>query len=606
MKQNYTRRILDKLLIRNAQLPLHEDDLISRQRLNLFRIYSLTSFLISLTITYQVISIFHWSDFIGIALILLTLIIAVNYFLLDRHLNYKVAYRIAILSTILTLHVVTYYSGGIRNSGMIYLGSFILVTFMLLGNREGKIISVLSILNIIFFYIYTSTIGHDVRNIIDSDSTGDMLNLDYLITYCTGTLLIYSLSNNLESSKNIVIAKVTEAKDSLEKKNEELKKLSLVASSTDNSVLITDRFGFIEWVNEGFVRMKGFTFDEVIGRKSQDLFYGPLTAKETIQRIQDLTSRNQSFSGEIQKYHKNGHTIWVQVTITPVMEEDGRVSRFIHVESDITERKKAEEKMAEYYTYLEKANKELDKFAYVVSHDLKAPLRAISNLTAWIEEDIGDRFTEDASDHFKMLKGRVMRMEGLINGILDYSRADRVKSPNVNVNVKELIDEVVDTLVQDEHVHIQITDKLPVLFTERMKLQQVFSNLISNAIKHSDKDETIINIDCKEEESDFVFSIEDNGPGIDEQFHEKIFVIFQTLQARDTFESTGVGLAIVKKIVEESGGSIRVESEVGKFTRFVFHWPKQSSSSFRPFQFTLNQPAATQSSNSASVSTLAS
>lgn len=606
MKQNYTRRILDKLLIRNAQLPLHEDDLISRQRLNLFRTYSLTSFLISLTITYQVISIFHWSDFIGIALILLTLIIAVNYFLLDRHLNYKVAYRIAILSTILTLHVVTYYSGGIRNSGMIYLGSFILVTFMLLGNREGKIISVLSILNIIFFYIYTSTIGHDVRNIIDSDSTGDMLNLDYLITYCTGTLLIYSLSNNLESSKNIVIAKVTEAKDSLEKKNEELKKLSLVASSTDNSVLITDRFGFIEWVNEGFVRMKGFTFDEVIGRKSQDLFYGPLTAKETIQRIQDLTSRNQSFSGEIQKYHKNGHTIWVQVTITPVMEEDGRVSRFIHVESDITERKKAEEKMAEYYTYLEKANKELDKFAYVVSHDLKAPLRAISNLTAWIEEDIGDRFTEDASDHFKMLKGRVMRMEGLINGILDYSRADRVKSPNVNVNVKELIDEVVDTLVQDEHVHIQITDKLPVLFTERMKLQQVFSNLISNAIKHSDKDETIINIDCKEEESDFVFSIEDNGPGIDEQFHEKIFVIFQTLQARDSFESTGVGLAIVKKIVEESGGSIRVESEVGKFTRFVFHWPKQSSSSFRPFQFTLNQPAATQSSNSASVSTLAS
>lgn len=606
MKQNYTRRILDKLLIRNAQLPLHEDDLISRQRLNLFRIYSLTSFLISLTITYQVISIFHWSDFIGIALILLTLIIAVNYFLLDRHLNYKVAYRIAILSTILTLHVVTYYSGGIRNSGMIYLGSFILVTFMLLGNREGKIISVLSILNIIFFYIYTSTIGHDVRNIIDSDSTGDMLNLDYLITYCTGTLLIYSLSNNLESSKNIVIAKVTEAKDSLEKKNEELKKLSLVASSTDNSVLITDRFGFIEWVNEGFVRMKGFTFDEVIGRKSQDLFYGPLTAKETIQRIQDLTSRNQSFSGEIQKYHKNGHTIWVQVTITPVMEEDGRVSRFIHVESDITERKKAEEKMAEYYTYLEKANKELDKFAYVVSHDLKAPLRAISNLTAWIEEDIGDRFTEDASDHFKMLKGRVMRMEGLINGILDYSRADRVKSPNVNVNVKELIDEVVDTLVQDEHVHIQITDKLPVLFTERMKLQQVFSNLISNAIKHSDKDETIINIDCKEEESDFVFSIEDNGPGIDEQFHEKIFVIFQTLQARDTFESSGVGLAIVKKIVEESGGSIRVESEVGKFTRFVFHWPKQSSSSFRPFQFTLKQPAATQSSNSASVSTLAS
>ncbi len=605
MKQSFTKRILDFLLIRKAEHPLHEDDLISRQRLNLFRTYSLTAFLISLTITYQVISIFNWFDFIGLALILLTFIIGLNYFTLNQHLNYKLSYRIAIIASILTLHAVTYYSGGIRNSGMVYLGSFILVAFMLLGNREGKIISIISIINIIFFYIYSSTIGHDVRNIIDSDSTGDMLNMDYLITYCTGTLLIYSLSNNLESSKNIVIAKVTEAKETLEKNNEELKKLSLVASSTDNSVLITDQFGFIEWVNEGFVRMKGFSFEEVIGKKPQDLFYGPLTSKETIARIQELTSKRQSFSGEIQKYHKNGSTIWVQVTITPIVENDGRLSRFVHVESDISERKKAEVKMAEYYTYLEKANKELDKFAYVVSHDLKAPLRAISNLTAWIEEDIGDRFTEDASDHFKMLKGRVMRMEGLINGILDYSRADRVKSPNVNVNVKELLDEVVETLVQDENVKVDISPSLPVLFTERMKLQQVFSNLINNAIKHSDKELTLIRVSCVEEEDDFVFSVEDNGPGIDEQFFDKIFVIFQTLQARDTFESTGVGLAIVKKIVEESGGTIWLESEVGKFTRFIFRWPKQGNSAFKPFQFTLKQPATiAQSSSNSNVSSV--
>lgn len=589
MKQSSTRRILDYLLIRDAEIPLSEDDLISRQRLNLFRTYSLTAFLIALAITYQVISIFNWLDFIGIALTLLTMIIGVNYFLLNWHLNYRLAYGIAIVSTLLTLHVVTYYSGGIRNSGMMYLGGLILVTFMLLGNREGKIVSALSIINLIFFYFYSNTIGNDVRNILDSDATGEMLNLDYLITYCTATLLIYSLSNNLESSKNIVIAKVTEAKNALQKKNEELKKLSLVASNTDNSVVITDQFGFIEWVNEGFVRMKGYTFEEVLGKKPQDLFFGPLTNRETISKMNEQISRNQSFSGEIQKYHKNGSTVWVQVTITPILEDDGKLSRFIHVESDITERKKAEVKMGEYYTYLEKANKELDKFAYVVSHDLKAPLRAISNLTVWIEEDIGDRFTEDARDHFKMLKGRVIRMEGLINGILDYSRADRVKSPNVNVNVKDLVDEVLEMLVHDDKIRIQMPDKMPVLFTERMKLQQVFSNLISNAIKHSNKSDTEIRIGCKEEDAFYVFSVEDNGPGIDAQFHEKIFVIFQTLQARDTFESTGVGLAIVKKIVEETGGTIWIESEVGQFTRFLFRWPKQSSSSFKPFQFTLQQ-----------------
>jgi signal transduction histidine kinase len=137
---------------------------------------------------------------------------------------------------------------------------------------------------------------------------------------------------------------------------------------------------------------------------------------------------------------------------------------------------------------------------------------------------------------------------------------------------------------------------MPVLMTEKMKLQQVFSNIISNAIKHNDKNSTHINISVTDEERYFKFSIEDNGPGIDERYHEKIFVIFQTLQARDTFESTGVGLAIVKKIIDEVGGSIWIESSVGKFTRFVFKWPKESNTDFKPFQFSL-QPELIQPSS---------
>ena len=590
MIQSKARYLKDFFLLKKAESTINADDIVSKQRFNLFKTYSLTAFIIALIITYQVISTFNWFDFIGIILMGLTSIIAVNYFLLNKHLNLRLAYMIAIASSMLTLHVVTYYSGGIRNSGMMYLGGLILVTFMLLGNKEGKIISVLSIITLFFFYYISTFSGLDVRNIIDSDSSGHMLNLDYLITYCTATLLIYSLSNNLENSKNIVIAKVTEAKETLELKNEELKKLSLVASNTDNSVIITNKEGLIEWVNSGFERIKGYSLSEVIGKTTQELFYGPLTNDETINLISHNISHKKSFSGEVLKYRKDGTSIWLQVTITPILDDQGEVTRFIHVESDISERKKSEERLAEYYMYLEKANKELDKFAYVVSHDLKAPLRAISNLSSWIEEDIGDRFTVDSAQHFTMLKGRIVRMESLINGILEYSRADRVKSPNVMVDVKALINEIFELIVQDSNVTIELPENLPVINTERMKLQQVFLNLISNSIKYNDKEKAVIKIACVEEEESYTFSVEDNGPGIEERYHEKVFIIFQTLQARDTFESTGVGLAIVKKIIDETGGEIWIESELGIYTRFLFRWPKKSSASFKSVQSPVEKP----------------
>lgn len=590
MIQSIARYLKDFFLLKKAESTIDADDLVSRQRLNLFKTYSLTAFIIALIITYQVISTFNWFDFIGIVLTALTTIIALNYFFLNTHRNFRLAYTIAIASSMLTLHVVTYYSGGIRNSGMMYLGGLILVTFMLLGNKEGKIISALSVLTLFFFFYISTYSGLNVRNIIDSDPTGHMLNLDYLITYCTATLLIYSLSNNLENSKNIVIAKVTEAKETLELKNEELKKLSLVASNTDNSVIITNSDGLIEWVNAGFERIKGYTLSEVIGKTTQELFYGPLTSQDTIEQIARRISHKQSFSGEVLKYRKDGSSIWLQVTITPILDDQGNVSQFIHVESDISERKKSEERMAEYYMYLEKANKELDKFAYVVSHDLKAPLRAISNLSSWIEEDIGDRFTVDSAQNFTMLKGRIVRMESLINGILEYSRADRVKSPNVMVDVKALINEIFELIVQDSNVTIELPENLPVINTERMKLQQIFLNLISNSIKYNDKEHANIKIACVEEEEAYTFSVEDNGPGIEERYHEKVFIIFQTLQARDTFESTGVGLAIVKKIIDETGGEIWIESELGLYSRFLFRWPKKTSASFKSVQSPTEKP----------------
>ncbi len=224
---------------------------------------------------------------------------------------------------------------------------------------------------------------------------------------------------------------------------------------------------------------------------------------------------------------------------------------------------------------LEKRNQELDQFAYIVSHDLKAPLRAIANLSSWIEEDLEDHLDSETQHQMDLLRGRVHRMEAFINGILEYSRVGRMRSQVETVNVESLLKEIIDSLDPPSEFTIEMTTPMPTLVTDPLPLQQIFTNLISNAIKHHHRCDGNIFIAAQEMENAYEFIISDDGPGIDPKFHEKIFTIFQTLQSRDTVENTGVGLAIIKKILDDKGGTIKVESELEKGTTFRFTWPKQ-------------------------------
>lgn len=243
------------------------------------------------------------------------------------------------------------------------------------------------------------------------------------------------------------------------------------------------------------------------------------------------------------------------------------------VGQDISVQKENEKKLKESLVALEKANKELDQFAYIVSHDLKAPLRAISNLTEWIVEDLG-QVPEEVETQIKLLKGRVHRMENLINGILSYSRVGRQKIETSIVNTKELVKDIIDNLAVTDRITFKINPLLPILETEQITLQQVFSNLISNAVKYHDKEKGKVEVNCIENDLYVEFMVSDDGPGIPEEFHEKIFGIFQTIESRDTKESTGIGLSIVKKIIEEKGGKIWIESKEGQGSTFHFTWPK--------------------------------
>lgn len=288
-----------------------------------------------------------------------------------------------------------------------------------------------------------------------------------------------------------------------------------------------------------------------------------------------LNGHVDNYEAEFRMRSKNGPYIWILANGKALsFTADGSPKRIIGTHRDISNRKHSEQQLEKYAYDLERINSELDKFAYIVSHDLKAPLRAINNLSEWIEEDIIDVMSEENKEQMQLLRGRVKRMENLINGILQYSRAGRSKAEKRMVDTQRVIEEIIADLDVPENFKLNLEKGFPSILTEPIAMEQIFSNLISNAIKYNDKPKPEINICWRDLKEHYEFEVSDNGPGIDPQYHEKVFVIFQTLQSRDTYESTGVGLAIVKKIIEDQNADIRIESEIGKGTKFIIMWPK--------------------------------
>jgi len=234
-----------------------------------------------------------------------------------------------------------------------------------------------------------------------------------------------------------------------------------------------------------------------------------------------------------------------------------------------------EKQLRETASQLQESNLDLDQFAYAASHDLRSPLRAIESLTQWIQEDCYHLLPEGSRKNFDLIKKRVRRLDSLIAGMLDYSRAGRENLPKESVDLNRLMAEITDNLAPPPNIRIIVDNTLPTLMTDRSIMSQIFLNLLSNAIKYNDKAEGIIHVGHAISENYHRFYISDNGCGIDPKFHDKIFEIFQTLQSRDTIESSGIGLAIVKKIIEKNMGKIWLTSELHKGTTFYFLWPAQ-------------------------------
>jgi len=266
----------------------------------------------------------------------------------------------------------------------------------------------------------------------------------------------------------------------------------------------------------------------------------------------------------------------LDLTVQPLKDDDGLVYGVMAHAVDVTDHVRTRHQLADVAVALERSNRELDSFAYAASHDLRAPLRGIANLAQWIEEDLltSGAIKAETAEMLDLMRVRMHRMEELIEGLLQYSRAGRLHKQAEPVDVGELVREVVDLLAPPDGVTVMIAPDLPVIVTERLLLQQVLQNLIGNAIKHANRPDPTIVVGGKRVGPFYEFLVGDNGAGIAPEFHDRIWGIFQTLEARDRVEGAGIGLALVKKIVERQSGRVWVESTPGAGATFRFLWRK--------------------------------
>lgn len=353
-------------------------------------------------------------------------------------------------------------------------------------------------------------------------------------------------------------------------------KLRGIFNSSNNIVGLMKPDGTLIDINQTAIDSTGVTFEEITGKPLWETVWwkhSPELQERLKKAIQKAASgERDSFEATFPGY--KGQFVEVEFTVSPVLTKDGRVIYLVPEGYDITVRKHQERELQHSYDQLEETNRELEQFAYVASHDLRSPLRGISQAASFIIEDEADNLSESSKGYFEKLKARIVRMQILLDDLLVYSRISRADTQLEEVDIAQLIKEVLDLLIIPEGFVINVPDKLPTFVTSVTPLRQIFLNLVGNALKHHDKNEGLITIGFTELENMYEFQVSDDGPGIEERYHEQIFEMFRTLKPRDDVEGSGMGLAIIRKLVRRYGGEITVESTPGQGSTFRFTWPK--------------------------------
>lgn len=335
-------------------------------------------------------------------------------------------------------------------------------------------------------------------------------------------------------------------------------KLGLIEVNNEDEILM---------VNQSLEAMSGYTASELIGKKGKEILLDQ-TSTNTIERENKKRLTGNSNSYEVKARTKSGELRYWLISGAPNYDMNGKIVGSIGIHLDITELKALELQKEKLLQKLAKSNDELQEYAHVVSHDLKSPLRSLDALLSWIKEDSAAELSAESLEHLDMMGTTLEKMEQLISDVLQYSSVASEKKELHSVDVQGVLEDIEKLIHLPPHITLRIKNKLPMIKADRVRIQQLFQNLISNAIRYCDKKKGIIEIDVEEKDQSYTFSVRDNGIGIEKEYHDKIFKIFQSLNKHK--DSTGIGLSIVKKIVEMHGGDIWLESSPGEGTTFYF------------------------------------
>lgn len=347
----------------------------------------------------------------------------------------------------------------------------------------------------------------------------------------------------------------------------ERQKYSNIIANMNLGLIEVDNDDKIIMVNQSLEHMSGYSSEELIGHSGKDVLLvnddHEILEKENSKRIQGLSN-----SYEVKIKAKDGSIRYWLISGAPNYNLNGQIIGSIGIHLDITQLKSLELQKENLLKKLEKSNEELQEYAHVVSHDLKSPLRSINALISWIKDDNEGKFSPVTLENFDMIDATLEKMEQLISDVLEYSSIVSIKQTVSEVDLNTVMEDIVTLLHFPEHINFSIKKTLPTLKVDKVKIQQLFQNLISNAISYCDKEKGIIEVDVEESFKEYTFSVKDNGIGIDKEYHDKIFQIFQSLNKREN--STGIGLSIVKKIVDLYNGKIWLDSKIGEGTTFYF------------------------------------
>lgn len=344
-------------------------------------------------------------------------------------------------------------------------------------------------------------------------------------------------------------------------------KYSNIISNMNLGLIEVDNNDVILMVNKSFEQMSGYKEYELIGKTGADILLDEASKKMLKAQVDNRVKGESNIYEVTAKNKENADRYWL-ISSAPNYNINDEIIGSIGIHLDITKQKKLEIQKENLLEKLKKSNEELEEYAHIVSHDLKSPLRNISALANWIKTDNLSKLKPESIQHFKQLELTLEKMDTLISGILKYASISEETVLDHNIDLNELLDTILQTIHIPQNISITIKQTLPTIIVDKMKVHQIFQNLIMNAIEHNDKPQGIITIDFSEQEKHYEFSVSDNGVGIDEKYHKKIFKIFNSIHQKS--HNSGIGLSIVKKILNIYNCTIRIESELGVGTTFFF------------------------------------